>query len=329
MVALQRRQFGVRSNGRAFARVRPIGAGFYCSNMSSWPSSYTGNTSNGTQRFSSAFVDQTGPLYGHETATSGTSVTGADSSRPQKRKRISLACVGCKARKVRCDKKIPCEQCIKRGEESFCKPDQPFDAQGRDLSASNVQQKKSSPSSADSLAQVGNSFPPPEGQQNNIDVASPPVWPASALEDLASLRARVSTLEQALVQQMPSITPLLQKHHKSLSTERFGLSQNIKPVTSTKGGEGDLSSEDAAQVLEDLAINGAPSSTNTFTAGSSPQSQSNQLYPSIAVSPMYSSLQRSVMELLFPKIPPDQNLREAVELYLKEVGWIFPVIIEP
>lgn len=39
---------------------------------------------------------------------------------PRKSKRIPLACVQCRARKVKCDKKVPCKNCTNRGLSSEC-----------------------------------------------------------------------------------------------------------------------------------------------------------------------------------------------------------------
>lgn len=55
-----------------------------------------------------------------------------DPSNPQqppkvkrKRNRAALSCSACKKRKIKCDRKLPCEACIKRGEQALCKWEQP------------------------------------------------------------------------------------------------------------------------------------------------------------------------------------------------------------
>ncbi|GAA5845422.1 hypothetical protein JCM9279_003025 [Rhodotorula babjevae] len=43
----------------------------------------------------------------------------------RKRNRAALSCSACKKRKIKCDRKLPCEACIKRGEQGSCRWEQP------------------------------------------------------------------------------------------------------------------------------------------------------------------------------------------------------------
>ncbi|GAA6051731.1 hypothetical protein JCM3770_002704 [Rhodotorula araucariae] len=43
----------------------------------------------------------------------------------RKRNRAALSCSACKKRKIKCDRKLPCEACIKRGEQGQCRWEQP------------------------------------------------------------------------------------------------------------------------------------------------------------------------------------------------------------
>ncbi|GAA5896136.1 hypothetical protein JCM8208_007536 [Rhodotorula glutinis] len=43
----------------------------------------------------------------------------------RKRNRAALSCSACKKRKIKCDRKLPCEACIKRGEQGTCRWEQP------------------------------------------------------------------------------------------------------------------------------------------------------------------------------------------------------------
>ncbi|BGP48283.1 hypothetical protein JCM10450v2_004155 [Rhodotorula kratochvilovae] len=43
----------------------------------------------------------------------------------RKRNRAALSCSACKKRKIKCDRKLPCEACIKRGEQAHCRWEQP------------------------------------------------------------------------------------------------------------------------------------------------------------------------------------------------------------
>ncbi|GAA5983587.1 hypothetical protein JCM10908_000344 [Rhodotorula pacifica] len=48
------------------------------------------------------------------------------STKPKrKRNRAALSCAPCKKRKIKCDRKLPCESCIKRGEQASCRWEQP------------------------------------------------------------------------------------------------------------------------------------------------------------------------------------------------------------
>ncbi|PWN92540.1 hypothetical protein FA10DRAFT_279047 [Acaromyces ingoldii] len=68
---------------------------------------------NNNQRKSSS----SGP---HEAAPSGNVSTRPP---PKKRNRAALSCTLCRERKVKCDRVIPCYQCIKRGDAKFCQLD--------------------------------------------------------------------------------------------------------------------------------------------------------------------------------------------------------------
>ncbi|TKA56963.1 hypothetical protein B0A53_01364 [Rhodotorula sp. CCFEE 5036] len=50
----------------------------------------------------------------------------ATTNKPKrKRNRAALSCAPCKKRKIKCDRKLPCESCIKRGEQASCRWEQP------------------------------------------------------------------------------------------------------------------------------------------------------------------------------------------------------------
>lgn len=40
--------------------------------------------------------------------------------RPEDRKRSCKACVSCKASKIRCDSRLPCATCVRRGQSASC-----------------------------------------------------------------------------------------------------------------------------------------------------------------------------------------------------------------
>ncbi|KAL9932757.1 hypothetical protein V8E36_008456 [Tilletia maclaganii] len=54
-------------------------------------------------------------------AASSSSSTQPTRAPPKKRNRAALSCTACRERKIKCSRQIPCEQCIKRGDEAFCK----------------------------------------------------------------------------------------------------------------------------------------------------------------------------------------------------------------
>ncbi|KAK0531623.1 hypothetical protein OC834_002889 [Tilletia horrida] len=40
---------------------------------------------------------------------------------PKKRNRAALSCTSCRERKIKCSRQVPCDQCIKRGDEAYCR----------------------------------------------------------------------------------------------------------------------------------------------------------------------------------------------------------------
>ena len=43
---------------------------------------------------------------------------------PRKRNRQALSCTACRERKIKCDRTVPCSQCVKRGDQQFCRIEQ-------------------------------------------------------------------------------------------------------------------------------------------------------------------------------------------------------------
>ncbi|PWN18407.1 hypothetical protein BCV69DRAFT_314608 [Microstroma glucosiphilum] len=50
----------------------------------------------------------------------GSAPSAARRDQPKKRNRAALSCVACRERKIKCDRQLPCDQCIKRGDEELC-----------------------------------------------------------------------------------------------------------------------------------------------------------------------------------------------------------------
>lgn len=120
----------------------------------------------------------------------------------KRRRRPPLACIACRRRKVRCDRKLPCQHCVRARRATSCAyvPDEriepPRDADGAQGSA----------------ARASRHDPPPQQHQHQQQhTGSGPVVPASYLSPTAShdstsvaspeqLAERVRQLEQQLVQ---------------------------------------------------------------------------------------------------------------------------------
>ncbi|PWN38300.1 uncharacterized protein FA14DRAFT_25467 [Meira miltonrushii] len=137
---------------------------------------------------------------------------------PKKRNRAALSCTLCRERKVKCDRVIPCQQCIKRGDADFCHldpskkgPDQKKKG-GRTSKAKDevqhdqvpMQYNPYGPSQFEQFSSTLSSMAPPQQQKAN-STASPA---SSSASEVDAIKARLAQLEQVLAQrQSQDISP--------------------------------------------------------------------------------------------------------------------------
>ncbi|UZJ54438.1 hypothetical protein CBS101457_003758 [Exobasidium rhododendri] len=150
---------------------------------------------------------------------------------PKKRNRAALSCTLCRERKVKCDRVIPCQQCIKRGDEEYCRLDP--NKRGPQSSVKVIQgQGKKQHSHSHSSGEYGHA---PSG--------SPPV--SSSASEVDAIKARLAQLEQVLAQK--NSTSESSSGISSLSPSRF--SPPGFPSRAPYGGGGNGNGKSALPVF--------------------------------------------------------------------------------
>ncbi|KAL4961888.1 putative C6 transcription factor [Aspergillus stella-maris] len=115
----------------------------------------------------------------------------AQSSAPRRR-RPALSCTICRRRKLKCDRSLPCGQCIKSKTPDLCVFSAPHSAHNiapRSAAPSSPSDHRNAPS--DGASSAGNGF-------YMFDSKNRVVKPRSRPDELHELRSRVQTLEHAL-----------------------------------------------------------------------------------------------------------------------------------
>ncbi|KAJ0416213.1 fungal-specific transcription factor domain-containing protein [Aspergillus carlsbadensis] len=120
-----------------------------------------------------------------------------------RRRRPALSCTVCRRRKLKCDRSLPCGQCVKSKTPDLCvysAPKSSHKALGvpTSLSASSPSEHRDAPSDAASL--VGNGL-------YVFDSKNRIAKPRGRPDELQELRHRVQTLERALARSEPAQTP--------------------------------------------------------------------------------------------------------------------------
>lgn len=137
-------------------------------------------------------------------SSSGVTSKAADGSTvarppPKKRNRAALSCVQCRERKVKCDRVIPCQQCIKRGDADFCQldpnkkgPQSHKQGQGRKSQSQQQQQEAQSQETSFSYQREGSSLSRGQSATNLLD--------GSSVAEVDAIKARLAQLEQVIAQ---------------------------------------------------------------------------------------------------------------------------------
>ncbi|EXJ79400.1 hypothetical protein A1O3_08902 [Capronia epimyces CBS 606.96] len=143
--------------------------------------------------------------------------------------RRRLACRPCTRRKVKCDKQIPCQNCIKRGSPADCErePD-------RELDRNDAVDVNANPRTSSSISSLRPQL------QSQLDHAS----------TVRALRTRVAELETAL-QQKSLLSPGPEGNARDRATEQAEASTDAQLRSSSPSQCSDV--EDAVTVLEFLA----------------------------------------------------------------------------
>lgn len=114
---------------------------------------------------------------------------------PKKRNRAALSCTLCRERKVKCDRVIPCQQCIKRGDTEFCH----LDPNKRGPQSSAKTGKKQLHNHHQQHQQL------PSADSHRVDDVGHPYMSslpaASSAAEVDAIKARLAQLEQVLAQQ--------------------------------------------------------------------------------------------------------------------------------
>ncbi|PWN44266.1 hypothetical protein IE81DRAFT_345738 [Ceraceosorus guamensis] len=117
---------------------------------------------------------------------------------PRKRNRAALSCTLCRERKVKCDRVIPCTQCIKRGDQAFCH---------LDPNKTGPAPKQPSKSAAESQAQhaaAKTNHAHPLSDEYGHHSRDAPVHPINQAQvswesaEVSAIKARLAQLEAAL-----------------------------------------------------------------------------------------------------------------------------------
>lgn len=122
---------------------------------------------------------------------------------PKKRNRAALSCTLCRERKVKCDRVIPCQQCIKRGDAEHC----------------HLDPAKRGPAKPTTQAKRDSSHR--EHSQSN-----PSMPDVSSANEVDTIKARLAQLEQALAQQQGGSPSF------SIPSTSSGFSPNTTTTTS-------------------------------------------------------------------------------------------------
>lgn len=157
---------------------------------------------------------------------------------PKKRNRAALSCTLCRERKVKCDRVIPCQQCIKRGDEAFCH----LDPNKRGPQAKTKPKKEHSHGyDEDKFTTSGFSdhsmAPPlPLAQQPFFGMAPPARHSSvssnvtgSSQEEVDAIKARLAQLEYALSSQQRSV------HASASPTSAISLGGGLSESSSSNG----------------------------------------------------------------------------------------------
>ncbi|KAL2846864.1 fungal-specific transcription factor domain-containing protein [Aspergillus pseudoustus] len=119
-----------------------------------------------------------------------------------RRRRPALSCTVCRRRKLKCDRSLPCGQCVKSKTPDLCVYSAPKSSQKSEIptsqSAGSPSDHRDAPSSAASLSGTG---------MYVFDSKNRITKPRGRLDELQELRHRVQTLERALARNDPIHTP--------------------------------------------------------------------------------------------------------------------------
>ncbi|KAK0553690.1 hypothetical protein OC846_002414 [Tilletia horrida] len=121
---------------------------------------------------------------------------------PKKRNRAALSCTSCRERKIKCSRQVPCDQCIKRGDEALCrmaphpKAAAQAQAQTQPQSSNAFGYQLPSTSAASSSGSII-----PFGGPAALSISSAAVPAASGpAAEVAAIKERLAQLEASLAQ---------------------------------------------------------------------------------------------------------------------------------
>ena len=152
----------------------------------------------------------------------------AQSSAPRRR-RPALSCTICRRRKLKCDRSLPCGQCIKSKTPDLCVFSAPHSAQSiapRSAAPSSPSDHRNAPS--DGASSAGNGF-------YMFDSKNRVAKPRSRPDELHELRNRVQTLEHALARgssaQPPDISDYDYVPEFGLRTAQGAISDQVQNLS--------------------------------------------------------------------------------------------------
>lgn len=183
---------------------------------------------------------------------------------PKRRNRKAVSCVSCREKKIKCDRVVPCNQCVKRGEQDQCRIEQKPKLVQEQASSRATEQQHIDPLSPGSAvySQFSAAISTAKDQMNAAHATGSP--PPAEVE---AIKARLAQVEALLAGQMPLS-----------SANAFGSSS--PPASSNWNSYRSTSGAGAAEL--DLSRTNSHSPTSYFSAHRSASNPSSTHHSSVS-----------------------------------------------
>ncbi|PWN52790.1 hypothetical protein IE53DRAFT_366905 [Violaceomyces palustris] len=214
-------------------------------------------------------------------STESPQLTPSNRPPPKKRNRQALSCTACRERKIKCDRVVPCAQCVKRGDQQFCRIEtKPKIIHSSTKSGGQAQPKpQQQQPHLHAHVHAHNHTPILQPEQPETAHSSTTSLGATSPHEVEAIKARLAQLEAALAQRLPVGSSSASPSTTSTSSHNL-FSPTFNPRASSSSASSGVPDFDPSHRLPPLMNtiqNGYASSH--YVGGNAPATQFPQINP--------------------------------------------------